>query len=137
MRIDTIELHVGEPDFPYSPVRELEAKSESRTAFSASPTQDAVNSQLRTLAAQVGADAVIRIQYKQGISRSSWNSLKGTGLAVRRLREGESPNEPRVPSAPMHHHTPEPLKSTDNDRTGLYVMFGALLLLMLFWGLAS
>lgn len=136
MRIDTVELHVGEPDFPYQTIRQLEAKSEARTAFSASPTQDAVNAQLRTLAAQVGADAVIRIEYKQGISRSSWNSLKGTGLAVRRLREGEPAPVPAPRPAP-HHHTPEPLRSTDNNRTGMYVLFGILLLLMFIGALSS
>lgn len=85
MNIDQIEIHVGKPGFEYEPIRDLEAKSESRSAFTRSPNEADVNMQLRTLAASVGADAVINVEYNRGVSMSSWNSLKGTGLAVKRV----------------------------------------------------
>jgi hypothetical protein len=87
MNVDAIEIHMGTPDFAYEPVRRLEAKAEARTAFSNSPTNAAVDAQLRQLAASLGADAVIDVAYHRGISRSSWNSLRGTGLAVRKVKD--------------------------------------------------
>lgn len=85
MNIDQIEIHVGKPGFEYEPIRDLEAKSESRSAFTRSPNEADVNMQLRKLAAGVGADAVINVEYNRGVSMSSWNSLKGTGLAVKKI----------------------------------------------------
>jgi hypothetical protein len=87
MNVDAIEIHIGKPDFAYEPVRRLEAKAEARTAFSNSPTNSAVDAQLRQLAASVGADAVINVEYHRGVSMSSWNSLQGAGLAVRKVKE--------------------------------------------------
>jgi hypothetical protein len=85
VNIDQIEIHVGKPGFEYEPIRNLEAKSESRSAFTRSPNEADVNMQLRKLAASVGADAVINVEYNRGVSMSSWNSLKGTGLAVKKV----------------------------------------------------
>ena len=85
MNVDQIEIHVGDPGFEYDPIRELEVKSEARSAFSKSPNEDDVNMQLRRLAASVGGDAVVNVQYNRGVSMSSWNSLKATGLAVRKV----------------------------------------------------
>jgi hypothetical protein len=64
-------------------VRRLEAKAGARTALSNSPTNTGVDAQLREL----DADAVINVAYHRGISRSSWNSLRGTGLAVRKVKD--------------------------------------------------
>jgi len=135
VRIDAIELHVGEPDFPYEPIRQLEAKSEARTAFSSPPTHDAVNAQLRDLAARANADAVIRIEYNKGISMTSWNSLKGKGLAVRRLGNGpaDPPSPARGLGQPAARHTNvEPLKSSDNNSMPIIILgiIGALIFLV-------
>ncbi len=141
MRIDAIELHVGEPDFPYTQLRQLEAKSEARTVFSAAPTHDAVNAQLREMAARLGADAVIRIEYNKGISMSSWNSLKGTGVAVKRTDRAASntvpmPAKPSPSTAPRSVRSAEPLRSSDNNHVGaiIAVIAGVLLLFSIMLG---
>lgn len=87
MRIDEIQIHTGSVDFDYEPVRELEAKCEAMTNFSKAPTIQDANLKLQQLAAQVGANAVIRVKYDSGISLTSWRSMKATGLAVRRISD--------------------------------------------------
>lgn len=82
MRIEDIEIHVGTPTFEFTPVRQLEAKCEAATAISSAPTMDEMNGKLRQMAAKVGANAVINVEYKSGVSMTSWRSMKGTGLAV-------------------------------------------------------
>lgn len=82
MKIEDIELHVGEVDFPYKPVRELKAKCEASHALMPAPTESEVNSKLRAMAAKVGANAVINVKYNSGVSLTSWKSMSGTGLAV-------------------------------------------------------
>lgn len=87
MRVDEIEIHAGGVDFPYEPVRELEAKCEATTAFQKAPTMQDVNLKLQQLAATVGANAVINVNYSSGVSLTSWRSMKATGLAVRRISD--------------------------------------------------
>lgn len=82
MKIEDIELHVGEVDFPYKAVRELKAKCEASHAFMAAPTETEINAKLRGMAAKVGANAVINIRYNSGVSITSWKSMTGSGLAV-------------------------------------------------------
>lgn len=84
MRIEDIEIHVGTPSFPFEPIRQLEAKCEATMAFSPAPTVDEMNGKLRSMAAKVGANAVINVEYNSGVSMTSWKSMKGTGLAVRK-----------------------------------------------------
>jgi predicted RNA-binding Zn-ribbon protein involved in translation (DUF1610 family) len=87
MKVEEIEIHVGEPSFPFESVRQLEAKCEAATAFSSAPTMEEVNGKLRQMAASLGANAVVHVEYSSGMSMTSWRSMKGTGLAVRRLAE--------------------------------------------------
>lgn len=87
MNIEAIEIHAGQPEFEYEPIRRLEAKCEAKTAFSQTPTMAQVNSKLRELAASVGADAVVGVSYDSGVSLTSWRSMKGTGLAVRKVAD--------------------------------------------------
>lgn len=87
MRIEDIEIHVGKADFDFEPVRQLEAKCEATMAFSPAPTIDEMNGKLRSMAAKVGADAVVNVEYNSGVSLTSWKSMKGTGLAVRKLSD--------------------------------------------------
>jgi hypothetical protein len=56
-------------------------------AFSPAPTVDEMNAKLRAMASKVGANAVINIEYNSGVSMTSWKSMKGTGLAVRKLSD--------------------------------------------------
>jgi hypothetical protein len=99
MKIEDIELHVGEVDFPYKPVRELRAKCEASNALMPAPTETEINAKLRGMAAKVGANAVINIEYKSGVSFTSWKSMTGTGLAV--IRESDTVTCP---------HCAEPIK---------------------------
>ena len=87
MKIEDIEIHVGDPKFPFESIRKLEAKCEATTAFSAAPTLELVNSKLREMAAGLGANAVINVEYKSGVSLTSWRSMRGTGLAVRKVSD--------------------------------------------------
>ncbi|HEY7811339.1 MAG TPA: hypothetical protein VIA98_13290 [Allosphingosinicella sp.] len=82
MRIEDIEIHVGKPDFEYTPIRRLEAKCEATMAFSPAPTVEEMNGKLRSMAAKVGANAIVEVHYDSGVSLTSWKSMKGTGLAV-------------------------------------------------------
>jgi hypothetical protein len=87
MRIEDIEIHVGTPTFEYEPIRKLEAKCEATMAFSPAPTVDEMNGKLRSMAAKVGANAIVNVEYNSGVSMTSWKSMKGTGLAVRKLSD--------------------------------------------------
>lgn len=87
MNINDIEIHVGTPEFSFEAVRQLEAKLEAATNFSSAPTIDEANSKLRSMAAKVGANAVVNVEYKTGMSMTSWRSMRATGLAV--VRESE------------------------------------------------
>jgi hypothetical protein len=87
MRVQDIEIHVGEPNFPFTSVRELEATCEAASPFSGAPTMDEVNAKLREMASGLGANAVVRVEYKSGVSMTSWRSMRGTGLAVNKLSD--------------------------------------------------
>lgn len=87
MKIENIELHVGQVDFPYTAVRELKAKCEASHAFMPAPAETEINAKLRGMAAKVGANAVINIRYNSGVSITSWKSMTGSGLAV--VRESD------------------------------------------------
>ncbi|MEN3746363.1 hypothetical protein TPR58_04225 [Sphingomonas sp. HF-S3] len=87
MRIEDIEIHVGEADFEYTPIRRLEAKCEATMAFSPAPTVDEMNGKLRAMASKLGANAIINVRYDSGVSLTSWKSMKGTGLAVLKLSD--------------------------------------------------
>jgi predicted RNA-binding Zn-ribbon protein involved in translation (DUF1610 family) len=85
MRVDAIEIHTGQPDFEYEPIRRLEAKVEATTMYTAAPTMETANAKLREMASGLGADAVIEVEYNSGVSMTSWKSMKATGLAVKKI----------------------------------------------------
>lgn len=87
MKVTDIEIYAGRPDFEYEPVRRIEAKCEAAHAFSSAPSMEEVNVRLRALAAKVGANAIVEVNYDSGVSLTSWRALKGTGLAVRRISD--------------------------------------------------
>ena len=87
MRVHSIEIHIGKPDFEFQPIRRLEAKCEASAIHTATPTMDTVNARLREMAAGQGADAVIDVQYSSGMATTSGKSMTATGLAVRRLSD--------------------------------------------------
>jgi uncharacterized protein YbjQ (UPF0145 family) len=38
-----------------------------------------MNGKLRSMAAKLGANAVINVEYNSGVSMTSWKSMNGTG----------------------------------------------------------
>ena len=156
MRVEEIEIHVGKPDFQFDPVRRLEAKCEAPTAMSKAPTIEDVNAKLREMAAGLGANAVIEVRYESGATMTSWRSMRGSGLAIRRVSD-ERPcprcaevikkaatvcrfcgAELQPETAPMAGSSRpaaaaisnEPLRSTDNPRTMTYVAVAFIVLTM-------
>lgn len=87
MRIEDIEIHAGPVDFQYEALRKLEAKCEAPTAMSKAPTIEDVNAKLREMAAGLGANAVIDVKYESGATMTSWRSMRGYGVAVKRLSD--------------------------------------------------
>jgi ribosomal protein L40E len=87
MNISEIEIFSGKPDFEYEPIRRLEVKCEASNAFMPAPTIDEANGRLRALAAKLGANAIVEVDYNSGISFTSWKSLKAVGLAVTRVSD--------------------------------------------------
>ena len=46
-----------------------------------------MNAKLRAMGSKVGANAVVNIEYNSGVSMTSWKSMKGIGLAVRKVSD--------------------------------------------------
>ena len=76
MELEKIAIVTGRPDFRFEAVRRVEAKCEATNALMPAPTVAEANDQLRVLAAKVGADAVVEVEYKSGVSMTSWKSLQ-------------------------------------------------------------
>lgn len=83
MRVDRIEVHDGEPELPYEVIGEVRARVVARTAFNKAPTLEQVNSKLREETLRLGGNAAINVEYKRGMTPSSWKGLTATGVAVR------------------------------------------------------
>lgn len=92
MNIEDIEIVAGKPNFDYTAIRRLEVKCEATNALMPAPTIAEANGRLRALAAKVGANAIVEVDYNSGISFTSWKSLKATGLAVVRQSENVACN---------------------------------------------
>jgi len=81
MLLEDIEIHVGKITFAFRPIRQLEVKCEATNALRPAPTIEEVNGRLRALAAKLGANAIVNVEYKSGVSLTSWKSIKATGMA--------------------------------------------------------
>lgn len=82
MKISDIEIHAGDVDRPYKSLGEVSVKLRMLTAFSPKPSTEEANLRLQEQAAQMGANAVINVQYKRGMSLTSYGVLHASGLAV-------------------------------------------------------
>jgi len=82
MRIEDIEIHAGEITRPHKVIGEIKARVGAATIFSTTPTIEDVNFKLREEAIKKGANAVINVKYKRGISVTSWKALTASGMAV-------------------------------------------------------
>ncbi len=79
---DQIEIHAGDIDRPYTVIGPVKANASATTIVSKRPTADQGDENLRAAAAKVGADAVINVSSKRGVSMRSWKALKVEGTAV-------------------------------------------------------
>ncbi len=82
MKVDDIEIHVGDIDRPYKVIGQVTARVTAATLFSKTPTIEDVNFKLKEEALKKGANAVINTQYNRGISMTSWKALTAQGTAV-------------------------------------------------------
>lgn len=87
MKVEEIGIYTGKPDFEFRPIRRLEVKCEASNALMPAPTIDEANGRLRALAAKIGANAIVEVNYNSGVSFTSWKSLKATGLAGERISD--------------------------------------------------
>lgn len=63
VRVDEIELFVGEPGRPYTTLGPVRARVTAATVFSKTPTVEDANLKLREQAVRIGANAVINVSY--------------------------------------------------------------------------
>lgn len=71
-------------DRKYRPLGEISVTVNKTTIFHPDPTPASVNQALREKASELGADAVVGVQYGQvGMSFFSWGSLQGKGRAIK------------------------------------------------------
>jgi uncharacterized protein YbjQ (UPF0145 family) len=82
MTVTEIAIHAGDVAQHYRTVGEISAMVEAATLFSKPPTLEDINFKLQEKASQLGADAVIRVEYNQGMSRASYKALRASGVAV-------------------------------------------------------
>ena len=82
MNVEDIEIHAGGLNRPYRTVGPITARSGAGTALSKAPTMEDVNFKLREVALKMGANAVINVEYKRGVSAMSWKAMTATGTAV-------------------------------------------------------
>jgi hypothetical protein len=71
MKVTEIEIHAGDVDDPYRTVGEISAKVEAATLFPTTPTLEDINFKLQEEASQLGANAVMKVEYKRGMSQAS------------------------------------------------------------------
>ena len=75
MKVTEIEIHTGDVEQPYRTVGEVSAKVEDATLFLNIPTLEDINFKLQEKAFQLGANAVIKVEYCRGM-------LQASGVAV-------------------------------------------------------
>jgi hypothetical protein len=82
LRIEDVEIHVGDIDRPYRILGAVKATERAPTIFNNAPNVDGVHSKLREQAAGKGGNAVINVTYRRGIGLVSWKELTANGTAV-------------------------------------------------------
>jgi len=75
MKITEIEIRAGDIDHPYRTLGEISAKAEAATLFPKTPTLEDINFKLQEKASQLGANAVIKVEYQRGM-------LQASGVAI-------------------------------------------------------
>jgi hypothetical protein len=87
MRPDDVQIYTDDPDLDCEFVGIVKAKVGAAVVFSKAPTLEDVNFRLQEEAIKVGANAVIKVEYRRGATATSWKGLTATGVAVRVLSD--------------------------------------------------
>jgi hypothetical protein len=82
VRLEDVEIHVGDIDREYRVVGNVKATERAPTIFNNAPNVDGVHAKLREQAAGQGANAVINVTYRRGVGLISWKELTAKGTAV-------------------------------------------------------
>lgn len=82
MQAKDVELHTGGVDRPYKELGVVKAKASAGSLYSNAPDMESVNDELKQKAASLGANAVINIEYRRGMSLMSYKNLWAEGVAV-------------------------------------------------------
>lgn len=85
-------------DRPYTELGIVTAKAGKLTWVSRNPDRGDIDLKLRDKARQMGADAVVRVNYTPtGASMMSWGGIKGEGVAIKFT----APSPAAVPAPPQ------------------------------------
>ena len=76
------EIHQVTPDRKFRNLGPVKVQMGALTIFNAAPTEQQINMKLQMTAARLGANGVINVRYKRGVTFTSWKGLKATGDAV-------------------------------------------------------
>lgn len=79
---DAFPILTDEGSRPFRPLGTITARVGAATAFSKAPTLEDVNFKLQEAALKLGANGVIRVTYKRGVTATSWKGLTASGEAV-------------------------------------------------------
>jgi hypothetical protein len=80
-------------DRPYSELGTVTVKAGKLTWVSKNPDRGDVDIKLRDKARQMGADAVVRVQYTPtGASAMSWGGIKAEGVAIKYTTAAAQPH---------------------------------------------
>ena len=84
-KTDAEKIIITEDDLnkPYKELGTVEAVVRKGTILNAHPTKEQVNEKLKKEASKIGADAIIKVEYKSGIGMISWGVMSGKGIAVK------------------------------------------------------
>lgn len=83
VKVEDIEIVVdGDLHRPYNVLGPIEARVTAGAAWNRARTVEDVNWKLREVALKHGANAVINVTYKRGVSATSWKALTAYGTAV-------------------------------------------------------
>jgi hypothetical protein len=71
MKVTEIEIDAGDVDHRYRTVGKISAKVEAATLLLKTPTLEDINFKLQEKASQLGANAVIKVEYNRGMSQAN------------------------------------------------------------------
>ena len=80
---DVLILEGKPEDDNYTVIGPIEAVVKKLTAFHKNPTQEQVDIVLTEKATQMGANAVMDVEYKHGVGFATWGYMKATGTAIK------------------------------------------------------